>query len=119
LIGISLSALLAVIGCNTKPLASSPCGSVASVTEVQPLIMSVSGSFPDTTATQLVLVITTPSGTARQFLSTSLTTTTAIIPLNAPPPVAAGTYPAQWRMNGCGTPHQTQIVGPGSVTLTG
>jgi hypothetical protein len=118
LLGVAACASLPLIGCNTKALDSSPCGSVASVTEVQPLILSVSGSFPDTTATQLVLVITPPSGTARQFLSSSLSTTTAIIPLTANPRIASGTYPAQWMMNGCETPHQTQILGPGSLTLT-
>ncbi len=118
LLGFAVSASLPVIGCSTKALDSSPCGSVASVTEVQPLILSVSGSFPDTTATQLVLVITPPSGTTRQFLSSSLTTTTAIIPLTATPRLASGTYPAQWMMNGCVTPHQTQILGPGSITIT-
>ncbi len=118
LLGFAVCASLSVISCNTKALDSSPCGSVDSVTELQPLILSVSGSFPDTTATQLVLVITPPSGTARQFLSSSLTTTTAIIPLTATPQLASGTYPAQWMMNGCVTPHQTQILGPGSVTIT-
>ncbi len=110
--------LLAVTGCSTKALVSSPCGSVDTVSEVQPLILSVTGSFPDTTATHLVLVVTTPSGATREFLSSSLSTTIAIIPLSALPRLPSGTYPAQWMMNGCGTPHQTQILGPGSVTVT-
>jgi hypothetical protein len=111
-------AFAALVGCNNKPLASSPCGSVDAVTQVQPLILSVSGSFPDTTSTQLVLVITTPSGTTRQFPSSSLTFSTAIIPLSALPRLPSGTYPAQWLMTGCETPHQTLILGPAKITLT-
>lgn len=113
------------LGCSSKPLASSPCGAVASASEVQPGVLSVSGSFPVNTLNQpanvyqLVLVVTTGPSQTRDYPATSMTPTAALIYLTSLPLIQAGTYPAVWIMDGCRSPRQTQIFGPDSVTISG
>jgi hypothetical protein len=112
-------ALLANGGCDEKPLVSSPCGSVSSASEVQPGVLSVSGSFTVTGSDQLVLVLTTAPFATRLYPSSAMTSITALVPLTSLPLIPHGTYAAVWIMDGCETPDQTQILGPDSVTVTG
>jgi hypothetical protein len=105
-------------GCNTKPLESSPCGSVATVSPLPPLMLAITGSFPLTGSTQLILVVTTGPSVTRQFPSTNMTSSSAVVPLTSLPLLPSGTYGAMWIMAGCGSADQTQIFGPDSITVT-
>jgi hypothetical protein len=113
-----LSALMAAVACDRTPLVSSPCGSVTTVSELTPLTLTITGNFPVTGSTQLVLIVTTPSNGTRQFMSSSMTTTQAVMPVNSLPLLRTGNYPSVWKMFGCQSAQQTQIIGPATVNIT-